>query len=118
MRIDQIAINAITTADAPLEKLCAAYSAAGFRNVEFPLGRVKEFLKRNHAVEDAKKLLDQYHLRCIGGFETHVACFGDAVAMKQNHDLVTANAQLIADLGGNILVVGTDGPADNEKTFI
>ena len=83
MKPEQIAINAITTADAPLEKLCAAYAAAGFKNVEFPLGRVKEFLGRSHSPGDAKKLLDRCGLRCIGGFETHVACFGNADEMRK-----------------------------------
>ena len=38
----------------------------------------------------------------------------------KNHELVIANAQLISQLGGGMLVVGTDGPADNpaEKSFI
>ena len=120
MTKDQIAINAITTANAPLEKLCAAYAAAGFRNVEFPLGRVKEFLHRGHSSRGAKRLLSDHGLRCIGGFETHVACFADPDAMRKNHELTIANAKLISELGGGILVVGTDGPAENsaEKSFI
>jgi len=120
MTSDQIAINAITTANATLEKLCAAYAAAGFKNVEFPLGRVKEFLHRGHSARGAKKLLSDHGLRCIGGFETHVACFGGHDDLRKNHELVIANAKLISELGGNILVVGTDGPPDNsaERSFI
>jgi 4-hydroxyphenylpyruvate dioxygenase len=110
----QIAINAITTAEAPLEDLCAAYAAAGFRNVEFPLGRLKKC-----SVARIKEVLAQHGLRCIGGFETHAACFADAEAMAANHASVIANANLLAELGGGVLVVGTDGPvADAEKSFV
>ncbi len=116
MTNDQIAINAITTTNATLEKICTSYAAAGFKNVEFPLGRVKEFLHRGHSARAAKKLLADHGLRCIGGFETHVVCFGNADAMRTNHELVLANAKLISELGGGILVVGTDGP--DEKSFI
>jgi 4-hydroxyphenylpyruvate dioxygenase len=111
---EQIAINAITAADAPLEEVCAAYSAAGFRNVEFPLARIK-----NYPVAHVKELLVRHGLRCIGGFETHVACFGDAKMMAANHANVVANANLLAELGGGVLVVGTDGPdAAAEKSFV
>src|SRR4051812_24517465 len=96
----QLAINAISTADAALEDLCAAYAAAGFRNVEFPLQRIKAYLARGKSVDDVKQLLATHTLRCIGGFETHVACFGDTAAMRANHDLQLANARLIAALGG------------------
>src|SRR5436190_24152450 len=107
---DQIAINAISTAEAPLEELCAAYAGAGFRNVEFPLGRVKKFLAGGKTIADFKKILDSHGLRCIGGFETHVACFGDVEEMRLNHEIVLGNARLISALGGGVLVVGTDGP--------
>jgi 4-hydroxyphenylpyruvate dioxygenase len=111
---DQIAINAITTAEAPLEELCAAYAAAGFRNVEFPLGRIKK-----HPVARIRQVLAQNGLRCIGGFETHVACFADSAGMAANHATVIANAKLLAELGGGgVLVVGTDGPAATEKSFV
>jgi 2-keto-myo-inositol isomerase len=117
---NQIAINAITTADAPLDEVCAAYAAAGFRNVEFPLGRIKKYMAGGKSVDEVKSLLREHDLRSIGGFETHVACFGDAGEMTQNHACVIANAQLIAQLGGGILVVGTDGPGEKsrEKSFV
>src|SRR5215212_9231723 len=116
MTDDQIAINAISTADAPLEDLCAAYAAAGFRNVEFPLQRIKAYLARGKSVDDVRALLNTHNLRCIGGFETHVACFADAAKMRENHELILGNAKLIADLGGGVMVVGTDGP--EQKSFV
>src|SRR4051812_19939937 len=112
----QIAINAISTAERPLDQLCAAYAAAGFQNVEFPLGRIKKYMAGGKLIDDVKQLLAGHRLRCIGGFETHVACFGDADAMRKNHELVLANAQLIAALGGGVMVVGTDGP--EAKSFV
>jgi 2-keto-myo-inositol isomerase len=114
MKAEQIAINAMTTrADAPLEELCAAYAAAGFRNVEFPLARI-----RKYPIARVRELLAQHDLRCIGGFETHVACFADAAALAANHANVVANANLLAELGGGVLVVGTDGPPSAEKSFV
>jgi sugar phosphate isomerase/epimerase len=110
MKPGQIAINAITTADAPLDELFAAYAAAGFGHVELPLGRI-----RRHRGE-VKALLQKHDLQCIGGFETHVACFGDPRAMDENHARVIANAQWIAELGGNVLVVGTDGPGEKSSS--
>ena len=115
MRAEQIAINAISTADAPLEEVSAAYAAAGFRNVEFPLPRLKQY-----ALARVKQLLAQHGLRCIGGFESHVGCFDPGGDAQISHSKAIANAELLAELGGGVLVVGTDGPRAGaaEKSFV
>jgi 2-keto-myo-inositol isomerase len=111
MTLEKVAINSVSTADGPLEEICAAYSAAGFRNVEFPLHRLKAGMKRDGlSVSDVQSLLKKHSLRCIGGFEAPLIAF-DAGQMEANHALHVENARLLETLGGGgVLVVGTDGP--------
>lgn len=106
----QLAINSVSTRHRDLEEALDAYAAAGFRNVEFVLPLVKDWLARGHTFQDARELLAARELRSIGGFETHLICFGAPEARWANHDLHLANARLIDALGGGTLVVGTDGP--------
>jgi 2-keto-myo-inositol isomerase len=112
MKPSQLAINSVSTAGDSLEERLDACSAAGFRNVEFCLPHLKDYLKQGRTVADAARLLDRYKLRCIGGFEGCVTCFGDPRA----NDAVIANCRLLGELGATALVVGTDGPADVAKT--
>jgi 2-keto-myo-inositol isomerase len=111
MKTTQLAINAISTHHRDLEEALDAYAGAGFRIVELFLPQLKEWLALGHTAAEARGLLAARDLRCSGGFETHVVCFGTADARRANHDLHVANARLIDALGGGTLVVGTDGPA-------
>ena len=111
MRREQIAINSVSTRQHDLVEALDAYAAAGFRNVEFVLPLVKGWLAAGHSSADVRRLLEARGMRAIGGFEAPVVCFGDAAAREANHALHRANAQLIHELGGGTLVVGTDGPA-------
>jgi len=110
MRREQLAINSVSTRHKDLEEALAAYAGAGFRRVEFVLPHVKDWLAAGHTVDDVRRLLAAHHLRAIGGFEASVDCFSAPEAQRANHDLHRANAQLLHDLGGGTLVVGTDGP--------
>lgn len=110
MNPEQLAINSVSTRHSSLEEALDAYSDAGFRNVEFVLGQVKEWLKGDHGLDDLRSLLRERNLRSIGGFETGLACFGPPEAREANHRQNRENARLIHELGGGTLVVGTDGP--------
>lgn len=110
MNQSQLAIISISTRG-PMEETLAGYAAAGFRNVEFFLGHVKEYLAQGHSVSEFCRLLDSHQLRCVGGFETSLEGFSTAEARAANHRRVVENVNLIAALGGTALVVGTDGPA-------
>lgn len=110
MQRAQLAINSVSTRHRDLEEALDAYAAAGFRAVEFVLPHVKDWLARGHDVADVRKLLAARDLRSIGGFETHLVCFGASEARRANQDLQLANARLVDELGGGTLVVGTDGP--------
>jgi 4-hydroxyphenylpyruvate dioxygenase len=113
MQRAQLAINSVSTKQSGLEEALAAYAQAGFRNVEFVLPHVKAYLAQGHSLDAVRYLLQQQQLRAIGGFETSVACFGSREAQQTNHELLLKNAQLIHDLGGGTLVVGTDGPSES-----
>jgi 2-keto-myo-inositol isomerase len=106
----QLAINSVTTRQSGLEEALAAYEAAGFPQVEFHLPLLKDWLASGHSVDDAKALLAQNSLQSIGGFQSGIECFSSAEAQQANRTLLHENAQLIHDLGGGTLVVGTDGP--------
>jgi 2-keto-myo-inositol isomerase len=108
----QLAINSISTRQESFEEALEAYATAGFRNVEFHLPLLKDWLGRGRTVEEARKLLSDHGLRCIGGFEAHVDCFGPEESRAANRRLHLENASLIHELGGGTLVVGTDGPPE------
>lgn len=111
MKKSQLAINSISTRHADLEEALAAYSAAGFTHVEFALPQVRKYLSGGKTEADARRLLDRHHLRCIGGFHTHLEVFSPAESRAKNHATILANARLLRELGGNNLVLGTDGPS-------
>lgn len=114
MQKSHLAINSVSTRGG-MEETLAAYAAAGFTNVEFVLGSVKEYAAQ-HGVGAMRHLLDTHKLRCIGGFETGLECFSPLEQRKRNHALIIENARLLAELGGTNLVVGTDGPSGGDNS--
>lgn len=119
MKTSQIAIATASTAPGePWEEKLAAYSAAGFRRVELQLDQAKRWMTRGRRAGDLGKLLENFQLRCIGGFECPIECFSDAGRQRENHNLLVANARLLAELGGEVLVVGTDGPSENSLSAL
>lgn len=115
MKKTQLAINSISTSGKNLEERVGAYRTAGFRNVEFFLPHVKEHLVAGRSVAEVRRLLNDHDLRCIGGFEGAVLSFASREALKRNEEEVLANCRLISELGGGVLVVGTDGPESPPK---
>jgi 2-keto-myo-inositol isomerase len=115
MNESQLAINSVSTrGGAALPETLAAYAAAGFRNVEFCLPLVKEFLESGATINDVRAMLGRHELHCIGGFEDAVQAFSEPKQRAENHRKTIENARLIAALGGKVMVVGTDGPATND----
>src|SRR5579884_1544177 len=112
MKRQQLAINSVYTRQKDLVEALDAYASAGFRQVEFVLPLVKEWMAAGHGLDEVRGLLRERGLRPIGGFQTHVACFEQGEARQANHALHLENARLIHDLGGGTLVVGTDGPRE------
>jgi 4-hydroxyphenylpyruvate dioxygenase len=112
MKLNQLAINSVSTVNADLEECLAAYHAAGFHNVEYVLKHVKDYMAKGHTVEDVCALQDKYEMHCIGGFETGVECFTSPEQQAENHARILENARLLSSLGATTMVVGTDGPSD------
>lgn len=112
MHVSQLAINSISTIRADLATSLAAYHGAGFRNVEFPLHHVRDYLEQGHTIAEVCRMLERYEMRCIGGFDCAVECFSPPEQRAANHARLLENARFLADLGGENMVVGTDGPAD------
>jgi 4-hydroxyphenylpyruvate dioxygenase len=111
MQLSQIAITSVSTQQKDVVEALDAYTKAGFRNVELALPLLKSWLVEGHTVDDAKHLLAARNMRCIGGFENIVNCFGSPEDMQQNHEMHVNNARLLHQLGGRTMVVGTDGPS-------
>jgi sugar phosphate isomerase/epimerase len=108
----QLAINSVSTIRADLPECLAAYGEAGFGYVEFPLRHVREYLAQGHTLTDVRRLMSEHGLQCIGGFDCIVECFSAEEQRARNHARIVENARFLADLGGTMMVVGTDGPAD------
>jgi 2-keto-myo-inositol isomerase len=110
MKAEQLAINSQCTSHRNLEEALDAYAAAGFRNVEPHLNLVKDWLDDGHTVEQTRELFEARGLRIVASSQLEVACFGSPDALLPNLRANAANAGLVQDLGGNKLIVGTDGP--------
>ena len=112
MRIDQLAINSISTRQSSMEEAFAAYAAAVFRKVEFPIPQITEWMGESRSPADFLALLESFGLRCIGGFECGIVAFASPDEQAANFAVLADRARLIDSLGGTALVVGTDGPAE------
>jgi sugar phosphate isomerase/epimerase len=108
MKKSQLGINTVSMDFSDFPASLKAVRGAGFEKIEFVLSHVKNYVKLGHSVAEARRLLDDHGLQCLGGFETHLECFNPDRAA--NHQRCIENAELIAALGGKNLVVGTDGP--------
>lgn len=109
MNVSQLAINSVSTRGS-LEEKVRGYHEAGFERVEFVLSDVKGALREGRTPADVRRLLDQYRLECVGGFEGVVVCFGDESSQEKSRAEIVENARILSELGGTVLVVGTDGP--------
>jgi len=112
MQSSQLAINSISTQEVDLEVRLQGYQRAGFENVEFSLRQLKDKIGDGFNLSQIKQMLSRIGLSCIGGFENIISCFGTSRERIDNNKKIIQNANIIAELGGSILVVGTDGPSE------
>jgi len=110
MKTEQLAINSQCTSHRNLEEALEAHAAAGFRNAEPHLNLVKDWLDDGHTVEQTRDLFESYGLRVVASSQLEVVCFGSPDARIPNLRANAANARLIQELGGDKMIVGTDGP--------
>lgn len=113
MKAEQLAINSQCTFHWNLEEAVDAYAAAGFTNVEPHLNLVKAWLADGHSVEETRGLFEGRGLRVVAGSQLVVECFGSPDALLPNLWANAENARLVKELGGSVMVVGTDGPETN-----
>lgn len=118
MKQSQLAIATVTTRQKDLVEALDAYAQAGFPNVEFVLPLVKDWLQGGHRVDEVRQLLEERQMHCIGGFETTVISFGTPEEIAANQALHVRNAKLLQQLGGRVMVVGTDGPSQPSNEAI
>ena len=111
MKRSQLAINSVSTRGG-FEESLAAYQRAGFVNVEFILGPVKDWIADGRTPAQARRLLEAHGLKCIGGFDCGLEAFAPESKQEQNRARLVENARLLHELGGANLVVGTDGPSE------
>lgn len=105
MKADQLAINSITTRQSSLDEALDAYAAAGFRNIEFHLP-----LAKDAGVDQVRLKLAKHGLTSIGGFDVALSCFGEPNERERSLAALLDNARFLHELGGGVLVFGTDGP--------
>jgi 2-keto-myo-inositol isomerase len=113
MKADRLAINSQCTFQHNLEEALDAYAAAGFKNVEPHLNLLKDWLDNGHTVDDARRLFEERDLFVVASSQLEVMCFGSPDARLPNLRANAENARLIRELGGDKMIVGTDGPEQN-----
>ncbi|HEX8833833.1 MAG TPA: sugar phosphate isomerase/epimerase family protein [Abditibacteriaceae bacterium] len=107
MKIEQLGINAVSL-HGDYRTLVEAADEAGFKAIEFNVGVVRQFLETGASLADAKRLLDERGLRCIGGFEDNLTAYASPEEVAANREKLKSTAQLLAGLGAQTQVVGTD----------
>src|SRR5918998_523486 len=110
MKVEQLAMHSLTTSQRNLEEALDAYAAAGFRYVEPYLPLVKAWMEDGHTIEQTRELFGSYDLQLIASSELAVECFHASDVLLPNLRANAENARLIGELGGEAMIVHTDGP--------
>ncbi len=108
MNIQRLGLNTVSLKFTNLEEVAAACANAGFRTIECPLDQIRGELKKGMSPAQARAIIAGHGLRVTGGFNNNLIGLGTPAEIAANHDQHVANAELIAALGGDMMVVGTD----------
>jgi sugar phosphate isomerase/epimerase len=109
MNINRLGLNTVSLKFTNLEEVAAACAQAGFRTIETPLNQIRDELKkRNLSVAQARAIINGYGLSVSGGFNQNLVGLGTPAEIAKSRDEHVKNAELIAELGGTMMVVGTD----------
>jgi 2-keto-myo-inositol isomerase len=108
MNINRLGLNTVSLKFTHLEEMAAAAAAAGFRVIECPLDQIRRELKQGMTPAQARAIITGHQLTVSGGFNQNLIGLGTPVEIAQNRDKHIQNAELIAQLGGTMMVVGTD----------
>src|SRR5215218_5429144 len=110
MKAEQLAIHSLSTSHRNLEEALSAYASAGFGYVEPYLPLVKAWMEDGHTMEQTRGLLNSYGLGVVASSELAVECFHASDVLLSNLRANAKNVRLIAELGGRVMIVHTDGP--------
>ncbi|RFC50002.1 MAG: 4-hydroxyphenylpyruvate dioxygenase [Verrucomicrobia bacterium] len=108
MNINRLGLNTVSIKFSNLEEMAAAAAGAGFRTIECPLDQIRRELAKGMTPAQARAIINGHQLTVSGGFNQNLVGLGTPAEIKQNQDEHVANAELIAQLGGSMMVVGTD----------
>jgi len=108
MNINRLGLNTVSIKFNSLEEMAAAAAGAGFRTIECPLDQIRRELKNGMTPAQARAIINGQQLTVSGGFNQNLIGLGTPGEIKKSQDDHIANAELIAQLGGSMMVVGTD----------
>ena len=108
MNINRLGLNTVSIKFSNLEEMAAAAAGAGFRTIECPLDQIRRELAKGMTPAQARAIINGHKINVSGGFNQNLVGLGTAAEIKKSQDEHVANAELIAQLGGTMMVVGTD----------
>lgn len=108
MNINRLGLNTVSLKFTNLEEVAAGCAAAGFRTIECPLDQIRGELKKGMTPAQARAIINGHKLTVSGGFNQNLIGLGTPAEIATSQDQHVQNAELIAQLGGATMVVGTD----------
>ncbi|MDB6167207.1 MAG: Sugar phosphate isomerase/epimerase [Verrucomicrobia bacterium] len=108
MDLNRLGLNTVSLKFTHLEEVAAGCAAAGFRAIECPLDQIRGELKKGMTVPQARAIIHGHGLTVSGGFNQNLVGLGTPAEIATSRDEHVRNAELIAALGGTMMVVGTD----------
>lgn len=108
MNINRLGLNTVSIKFNSLEEMAAAAAGAGFRTIECPLDQIRKELAKGLTPAQARAIINGHQLTVSGGFNQNLIGLGTPAEIRKSQDEHVANAELIAQLGGSMMVVGTD----------
>lgn len=108
MNINRLGLNTVSIKFSNLEEMAAAAAGAGFRTIECPLDQIRRELAKGLTPAQARAIINGHKINVSGGFNQNLIGLGTPAEIKKSQDEHVANAELIAQLGGSMMVVGTD----------
>lgn len=108
MNIHRLGLNTVSLKFTNLEEMAAAAAGAGFRTIECPLDQIRKELAKGMTPAQARAIINGHKLTVSGGFNQNLVGLGTPAEIKTSQDQHMQNAELIAQLGGTMMVVGTD----------
>ncbi|MDB6095050.1 MAG: Sugar phosphate isomerase/epimerase [Verrucomicrobia bacterium] len=108
MNIQRLGLNTVSLKFTNLEEVAAACAAAGFRTIECPLDQIRGELKKGMTPAQARAIINGHKVTVSGGFNQNLIGLGTPAEITASLEQHVQNAELISQLGGTMMVVGTD----------